>query len=189
MTLKTITRSFAGMGAVALLAACTPGGDLPPIADYQNTGYSLGGGDQVRIITFGEDQLTGDFRVDDRGNIALPLIGNVRAAGMTPESLGSAVSAQLKQRKLLQDPSVAVEVVAYRPVFVLGEVAKPGQYPYQPGMTMLTTVAVAGGFTYRGVQDYASVVRTNGDVATEGKVTPKSFVAPGDVINVYERRF
>jgi polysaccharide export outer membrane protein len=82
-----------------------------------------------------------------------------------------------------------VQVLAYRPIFVLGEVAKPGQYAYQPGMTMLTAVAVAGGFTYRGVQDYAADVRSlNGEV-TEGNVTPESFLAPGDVIKVYQRRF
>ena len=182
-------RVFAPLAVVCLLSACAPGRDLSPISDYQSQGYKLGGGDQVRIITFGEDQLTGDFRVDDRGNIALPLLGDVKAEGSTPDQLSAGISAELRRRKLLQDPSVAVEVVAYRPVFVLGEVAKPGQYPYQPGMTMLTTVAVAGGFTYRGVQDYASVVRTTGNQAVEGKVTPLSFIAPGDVINVYERRF
>jgi len=85
--------------------------------------------------------------------------------------------------------SVAVEVASYRPVFVLGEVAKPGEYPYRPGMTMLTTVAVAGGFTYRAVRDYASDVRTNGDQAVQGKITPLSFIAPGDVINVFERLY
>jgi polysaccharide export outer membrane protein len=99
------------------------------------------------------------------------------------------MSGDLKRRNLLRDPSIAVEVVSYRPVYILGEVAKPGQYPYQPGMTMLTTVAVAGGFTYRGVQDYASVVRTTDHEAVAGKVTPLSFIAPGDVINVYERRY
>jgi polysaccharide export outer membrane protein len=184
-----LSHMLTSLGVLSLISACSPGGDLQPITEYQNQGYKLGGGDQVRIITFGEDQLTGDFRVDDRGNIALPLLGNVRAEGSTPEQLSASVSSELRRRKLLQDPSVAVEVVAYRPVFVLGEVAKPGQYPFQPGMTMLTTVAVAGGFTYRGVQDYASVVRTTGNQATEGKITPLSFIAPGDVVNVYERRF
>ncbi len=183
------SRMLASLGVLSLVSACAPGSDLAPIPEYRSAGYKLGGGDQVRIITFGEDQLTGDFRVDDRGNIALPLLGNVKAEGSTPEQLGASVSAELRRRKLLQDPSVAVEVVAYRPVFVLGEVAKPGQYSFQPGMTMLTTVAVAGGFTYRGVQDYASVVRTTGNQATEGKITPLSFIAPGDVINVYERHF
>lgn len=173
----------------SLLTACAPGANLPPISEYHMQGYKLGSGDQVRIITFGEDQLTGNFRVDDRGNIALPLLGDVKADNLTPDQLSSTISAELRRRKLLQDPSVAVEVVAFRPIFVLGEVARPGEYPYRPGMTMLTTVAVAGGFTYRGVKDYASVVRTTNDHAIEGKVTPLSFIAPGDVVQVYERRF
>ncbi len=176
-------------GIFLLLTGCAPGADLAPITEYRAQGYRLGGGDRIRIITFGEDQLTGEFQVDDQGNIALPLLGSVKAAGLTPEQLDGAIANELRNRKLLRDPSVAIEVVAYRPVFILGEVAKPGQYPYQPGMTMLTTVAVAGGFTYRGVQDYASVVRTVDNQAVEGKITPPSFVAPGDVIKVYERRF
>ena len=189
MKLRNMIAVVAAAGMPGFLAACAPGENLPPISEYHNTGYKLGVGDQIRIITFGEDQLTGNFRVDDRGNISLPLLGDVHAEGLTPEQVGTLVSNELKQRKLLQDPSVAVEVAAYRPVFVLGEVAKPGQYAYQPGMTMLTTVAIAGGFTYRGVQDYASVVRTTDHEAVEGKVTPLSFIAPGDVVNVYERRF
>ena len=174
---------------VISLSGCAPGGDLKPVAAYGVSGYRLGGGDQIRVITYGEDQLTGNFRVDDRGNIALPLIGNVRAVGKTPEQVGSNISDELRHRNLLQNPSVAVEVVSYRPVFILGEVAKPGQYPFQPGMTMLTAVAIAGGFTYRGVQDYAAVVRTTDDKAVAGKLTPLSFVAPGDVIKVFERHF
>lgn len=177
-------------GALALLIfGCAPGRDLRPLGPDTSAGYRLGGGDQIRIITFGEDQLTGEFRVDDQGKITLPLLGTVRAAGLTPEQLDSRIAGDLRQRKLLRDPSVAVEILAYRPIFVLGEVAKPGQYPYQPGMTMLTAVAVAGGFTYRGVQDYAAAVRTTNGRAIEGKITPSSFVAPGDVIKVLERRF
>jgi polysaccharide export outer membrane protein len=173
-----------------LLAGCAPGGDLTPIADYQAPVYHLGAGDQVRIITFGEDQLTGEFRVDDQGQIALPLLGSVQAAGLTTHELDQRVAGGLKQRKLLSDPSVSVEILAYRPIFVLGEVARPGEYPYQPGMTMLTAVAVAGGFTYRAFQDYASDIRTTDKTnAVEGLINPRSFIAPGDVIRVYERRF
>ena len=172
-----------------LLGGCSPGRGLTSLPDYHAAGYTLGSGDQVRIITFGEDQLTGEFRVDDQGRISLPLLGSVTAAGLVPQELESKIGGGLKSRNLLRNPSVSVEVLAYRPVFVLGEVAKPGQYPYQPGMTMLTTVAVAGGFTYRGVQDYADVVRTNKGTAQEGLITPSSFIAPGDVIKVFERRF
>ncbi len=176
--------------SIGLLAGCSsPGSDLTPLAEYHSEGYRLGGGDQVRIIIFGEDQLTGEFRVDDQGRIAMPLLGGMKADGLTPQQLEASIAAELRRRNMLQDPSVSVEVLAYRPIFVLGEVSKPGQYPYQPGMTVLTTVAVAGGFTYRAVQDYASAVRATGGEATEGLVTPSSFIAPGDVIKVFERRF
>lgn len=177
---------------LAVAGGCAPGANLPPLADYKAESYRLGAGDQVRIIVYGEDQLTGEFRVDDQGRIALPLLGGVRAAGLSPQQLDAAISDELRRRNLLRDPSVSVEVLAYRPVFILGEVARPGQYPFQPGMTVLTAVAVAGGYTYRAVQDYASIVRTagaTGGQAVEGKVAPRAFVAPGDVINVFERRF
>jgi polysaccharide export outer membrane protein len=119
----------------------------------------------------------------------MPLVGNVSAAGLTPSAFAAKLSRDLKSENYLKNPSVSVEVLAYRPIFVLGEVNKPGQYPFSPGMTMLTAVAVAGGFTYRAVETYASDVRTqNGRVIT-GKITPESFLAPGDVIKIYERHF
>jgi polysaccharide export outer membrane protein len=113
----------------------------------------------------------------------------VHAAGDSPKELGSELAHLLRVKKLLRDPSVAVEVTAYRNIFVLGEVNKPGSYPYQPGMTMLTAVAVAGGFTYRAFEAYASDVRSTGQTAVEGKITPQSFLAPGDVVKIYERHF
>ena len=173
----------------ALLAGCAPGYGLPPLPPAAVGEYRLGPGDTVRLTTFGEDQLSGEFRVGASGTIAMPLLGEVRAAGRTPAELQAAVAAGLKRRDLLRDPNVAAEVVEYRPIFVLGEVNKPGQYPYQPGMTVVTAVAVAGGFTYRAVQDHASVVRAENGSAVESKAPREAFVQPGDVITVYERRF
>ena len=159
------------------------------LADYTPGAYKLGSGDQIRIITFGNEQLTGQFRVDDQGKVAMPLLGNVQASGLTPSEFADRLDADLKEQKFLKEPSVSVEVLAYRPIFVLGEVAKPGQYAYQPGMTVLTAVAVAGGYTYRAFQDYASDIRTSNGHAEEGRVTPRSFLAPGDVVKIYERHF
>ena len=176
-------------GGLALLASCAPGRDLPPLPDYMPRTYRLGSGDQVRIITFGEQQLTGEFRVDDQGRIALPLLGGVPAAERTPKELETQIAAGLDHGDYLKNPHVTVEVIAYRPIFVLGEVNKPGQYPFQPGMTFLTGVAVAGGFTYRAVQDYADAVRTLNGTVTEGLIVQSSFLAPGDVMKVLERRF
>ncbi len=189
-------RFLRGMLAVSLLAgisglpACSgPGSNLPPIPTADVTGYKLGAGDQVRIITFSDEQLTGEFRVADSGTIALPLLGSVKAAGLTPVQLEGEVASALRQRNLYKDPSVAVEVIAYRPVFILGEVNRPGQYPYQPGMTVVTAVAIAGGFTYRAVEDDASIVRTVDGKAVEGLAGRETYVRPGDVITVFERTF
>ena len=184
-------RSFPAVLALAigLLAGCAPGRDLAPLPDVRPSAYRLGVGDQVRIITFGEDQLTGTFRVGASGTIDLPLLGEVRASGLSPTELGTEIADDLKQRKLFREPSVSVEVNEYRPIFVLGEVKTPGEYPYRPGMTVLTAVTVAGGFTYRAIEDYASVVRTEHDKAVEGLVNRQSFLQPGDVLTIYERRF
>ena len=174
---------------LTLATACTPGADLQPLADYTPGAYRLGGGDQVRVITFGSDQLSGQFHVDDQGQVAMPLVGNIMAGGLTSTQFAAKLEDTLASQKFLKEPKVSVEVLAYRPIFVLGEVSKPGQYNYSPGMTMLTAVAVAGGFTYRAVEAYAGDVRTVGGAAAEGKITPHSFLAPGDVVKVYERHF
>lgn len=182
-------RYCVAVALLALVGACNPGADVPAMPQYNPNGYRLGAGDQVRIITFGATQLSGDFTVDDQGDIALPLVGVTRAGGLTPEQLAGRISSELKSKNLIPDPSVSVQVATYRPVFVLGEVNKPGVYPYQPGMTMLTAVAIAGGFTYRAVEGYAADVRTVNGKVIQGNVTPNSFIAPGDVVKVYQRRF
>lgn len=179
------------LAAVLGSAGCTAGADLPPLPSDSAAAnaYQLGSGDQIRIITLGEDQLTGDFRISSAGTVALPMIGTVTAAGLDPNELGQEIASELTTRRLLKMPSVSVEVTAYRPIFVLGEVNKPGQYPYQPGMTFLTAVSVAGGFTYRAVEGYGSIVRIVGGHSVEGKVQRVSAVKPGDVVTVFERRF
>jgi len=187
-----IVRPLCRLLAVCLLVAgCSaPGADLPPIPNPPpGAAYLLGPGDQIRIITFGEEQLTGEFRVSDSGTIALPLIGSIPASGRTTKDIEAEITQALKQGKLFRDPSVSVEITAYRPIFILGEVSKPGQFPYQPGMTVLTAVTVAGGFTYRAVKDTASIVRTEDGKAVEGRAGRMTFVQPGDVITIYERVF
>jgi polysaccharide export outer membrane protein len=111
------------------------------------------------------------------------------ASGKTPDGLADEIRQALVKKDLYNAPSVSVEVTTYRPIFVLGEVSKPGQYPYQPGMTMVTAAAVAGGFTYRAIDSYASVVRTRDGEAIEGKATRQTLIEPGDVITIFERRF
>lgn len=182
-------RSLLGLLVPAGLAACAPGRDLPVFESARPDAYRLDVDDQIRIVTYGQEQLSDDFRIADDGTVAVPLLGTVQAQGLSTSQLGARIAAGLRDKKLLRDPSVSVEITAYRPIFVLGEVAKPGQYPYQPGMTMLTAVTIAGGFTYRGVQRYAYVVRQSGRTTIEGRVLPGGFLKPGDVMKVYERVF
>jgi polysaccharide export outer membrane protein len=177
------------LGSFLLLRCAGPGDSLPALPDNPQGEYRLGPGDQLRIITFAEEQLTGEFRVNDRGTISLPLVGAVPAAGATPAELEVRIADALKRGALLREPSVSVEVTGYRPIFILGEVARPGQYPYQPGMTVVTAVSVAGGFTYRAIEDQASIIRSTDGRVQEARAGRQSYVAPGDVITVYERRF
>jgi polysaccharide export outer membrane protein len=190
-TRRAILRVILGSTAVPLadLASCAPGSDLPPFKDTSPGPYRLSVDDQVRIITFGQEQLTGQFRVNDRGTIAVPLLGPVAASGLTSSELERRIEEELKQKKVLVDPSVSVEVIGYRPMFILGEVTKPGQYPYEPGMTVLTAVAIAGGFTYRAQTNYASLLRTVNGHSEEGRVPRGMEVLPGDVITILERYF
>ena len=175
--------------ASACLASCAPGGQLPLLASDPPGTYHLGAGDELRIIVYGQQQLTGQFFVDASGDISVPLLGSLHASGLTRSELASQVADGLSQKGIILHPSVSIDVVQYRPIFVLGEVAHPGPYPYQPGLTMLSAVALAGGFTYRGVTERALVVRTEQGHAEQGRVVPDSFLQPGDVLKIYERFF
>jgi polysaccharide export outer membrane protein len=185
-----LRRALVGVACAIALSACANQGDnLPPIPDTDAAIYHLGPGDKIRIITFGDQDLSGQFRLDSAGLITLPLIGPIHAAGMTETELQATIGAALIKMDLFKKPSVSVEILDYRPVFVLGEVTKPGQYPYQPGMTVLTAVAIAGGFTYRAVEDKFSIVRNQDGHKQEGLAKRDTTLQPGDVVDVYERSF
>lgn len=181
---------LASVATVALsLATCTRGRDLPPLPEMASTAYRLGPNDQIRIITFGEDALSEVFRVNDGGFVALPLLGLVKATGLTPDQLSTSIANLLKSRSLMRNPSVSIEITEYRPVFVLGEVTHPGQITYQPGMTVLSAIAIAGGYTYRAVEDYAAVTRVIDGKPFQGKVTGATNLFAGDIVTVFERYF
>lgn len=150
--------------------------------------YRLGSGDKVRVNVFGEAALTGEFQVSGGGMISLPLIGDIRAAGLTVAEFQRAVEQGLKQGYLL-DPKVSAEVLTYRPFFVLGEVGSPGTYPYSNGLTVLNAVATAGGFTYRADTKRVFIRRAGGGGEEVYHLTTSTAVAPGDTIRIGERFF
>lgn len=153
-----------------------------------NAPYQLASGDRVRVIVFGQDSLSNSFSVDPAGNISMPLIGLVKAYGLTTAELEREIAARLRNG-YIRDPRVSVEVEAFRPFFVLGEVQTAGQYPYVSGLTIQSAVAIAGGFSPRGYQAGADVTRmVNGRLVTAWE--PLTFpIRPGDTLTIRERFF
>jgi polysaccharide biosynthesis/export protein len=150
--------------------------------------YALDSGDRLRVVVFGQDGLTNSYIVDAGGFIDMPLIGSVPARGATTEQLANRISEKLREG-YIREPHVAVEVEAYRPFFILGEVTQPGQYPYVANMTAETAVAIAGGFTPRAMRKTVILNRTYYGQQMRIAV-PLSFpLRPGDTINVQERWF
>jgi protein involved in polysaccharide export with SLBB domain len=177
----------------ALLAACA--GEPPPPAaaptQAQDTaaperGYVLGGGDKLRIVVFNEAELSREYEVDGAGKVSMLLVGPVQAAGLTPREFEAALATALK--KFLRNPKVSVDVIGYRPFYVLGEVNKAGEYPYRNGMNVLSAVAAAGGHTYRANTRVVYIQRGN-DQERSYETTTRVPIYPGDVIRVPERFF
>lgn len=167
---------------------CAPGRSLPPLSTGSYQEYRLDSGDKLRIVVFGQPELTGSYTVDGAGMISMPLVQDIRARGYTAAELEQAISVELR-RGVVRNPSVSAQIEFYRPFFILGEVRDPGQYPYVHGMTVLTAVAIAGGFSYRAQMNYVSIIRTTGDKAVEARAERNTLIRPGDVIHVLERFF
>ena len=157
----------------------------PPDAE---AAYVLGTGDKLHINIFGQHDLDGNYLVDGSGNIQFPLIGQVKAAGKTVPQLQRTLTAALS-KGFLVNPSVSIEVTSNRPFYILGEVKAPGQYPYVMGMSVITAVALAGGYTFRADESDVYVRRAGSDKEVEMPASEKTKVEPGDIIRVPERFF
>jgi polysaccharide export outer membrane protein len=150
--------------------------------------YTLDSGDKLRIVVFGQDGISNSYTVDAGGNISLPLVGTVPARGTTTQQLTLALTERLKQG-YVREPHVSVEVEAYRPFFILGEVTNPGQYPYVANMTAETAVAIAGGFAPRASKSKVELTRNAPGQQMHGDVPLGYPLRPGDTIVVKERWF
>ena len=154
-----------------------------------DSAYRLDAGDKLRVVVFGQEGLTNTYAIDAGGAITMPLIGAVPARGRTPAGLASEITAKLRNG-YIRDPSVAVEIEAYRPFFILGEVAAPGQYPYVPNMSVESAVAIAGGFSPRARRDTVTLTHTDASSGPMRAVVPLGTpLSPGDTVLVGERWF
>ncbi|MDX6750044.1 polysaccharide biosynthesis/export family protein [Geminicoccaceae bacterium 1502E] len=175
---------------LTFVAACGGGptggaSDTPVLLETPE--YTLASGDRLRVNVFRHEDLSGEFALDGAGNFAMPLVGTIKAYGLTTRDLEQRIAERLGDGYLV-DPQVSIEVLNYRPFYILGEVNKPGQYEFVNGMTVLQAVTIAGGFTYRAQQE--GVILKRGGANQAGvTVAPTQAVLPGDVIVVEERFF
>jgi polysaccharide biosynthesis/export protein len=176
------------LAAALAFSGCAPRIVAPEFAVEGTAPYQLASGDKLRVIVFGQDNLSNIYAVDGSGRISMPLIGIVDAQGRTTQQLERAIEAKLRAG-YLREPKVSVEVDAYRPFFVLGEVTNSGQFPFVNGMTVQTAVAIAGGFTPRGQRNYAEITRLMDGQLVTGTVPITYPVRPGDTIVIKERWF
>jgi len=188
---------FTAMVAMFMfMTACESGGtatrqvvdDAAPTQAQTNTAYTLGTGDKLRINVFGQPELSGQFVIDGTGAISLPLIGQVAATGSSSQELETAIAEKLSDGFLLE-PRVSVEVTNYRPFYILGEVGRPGEYPFNSGLTVLNAVAAAGGFTYRANKKVVYIKSVGAEQEVKYELNTNTVVKPGDTLRVSERIF
>ncbi|AWZ02888.1 polysaccharide biosynthesis/export protein [Rhodobiaceae bacterium] len=177
------------------LAACAGQGPVPMAqADVQPVGqnfaeaYRLGAGDELRVIVFGEPDLSGEFEIDGSGAFSMPLIGQLDAFQLTVVELEKAIAARLTEGYLI-DPRVNVEVLNYRPFYIVGEVKDGGEFPYVSGMHAVKAVAIAGGYTYRANTQKVMITRKGTAEEIEMPASQGTAIFPGDVIRIPERFF
>jgi polysaccharide export outer membrane protein len=181
-----------------ILAGCAANGQIaqetqvssygPPSSRGAVGPYRLGPGDKVRLKVYGDTDVNDQYEVNSAGYVSIPLVGQVKAAGLTTRQLEDALMSRMKG-KIANDPKVNVEIATYAPFYVYGEVKKAGLYPFQPGITIADAVATAGGLTYRADEGKVLLQRAGSRQAVIVPVDGTVRVYPGDNIRVAERYF
>lgn len=182
---RALAALLLGIGILTGCAATPAPCATAPPPEAGVAGYRLGPGDLVRVTVFRQPDLSGQFRLDGDGELALPLAGEIRAGGLTTRELEQAIAARLRDANYLLHPQVNVQVLTYRPFYIVGEVRRPGEYQYQSGMTLINAVALAGGYSHRAKASAATIERG----ACIMPARPDTPVRPSDVIRVPERFF
>jgi polysaccharide export outer membrane protein len=159
----------------------------PPSASSADS-YILGPNDRIRLKVYGETDITGEYEIDNTGQVSIPLAGHIKAAGATTRQLEKSIASALS-KGIVRDPRVNVEIAQYRPYYILGEVKKSGEYPYRHGLTVMDAVASAGGFTYRANENKVFLRRSGAGAEETYPLDAPVPVFPGDNIRIPERYF
>ena len=191
---KCVTVIFAAIVALAV-SSCGSANLGPASLDEQQARVTaataapkLQAGEKISITVFGEDKLSGDYTIDPSGFVSLPLAGTIQAAGLTQAELEQALSAKFRS-EYLRSPKVTVTIATFRPIYIIGEVEKPGEYPYKSGLNVLSATALAGGTTYRASRTYVMIQHPNESGMREYPFSSTVPVLPGDLVRVPERYF
>lgn len=169
----------------------TPPVTIPPLVDAVRllSVYKLAAGDVITIRVFGEDDLSREkIRLSDAGTIPYPVLGEVKALGLTIGDIERTITKGLDGRYLI-NPRVSVTIEEYRPFYINGMIERPGGYPYQPGLNVLKAASLAGGFKERASFNKISIIRENDPKNQPQKVDINAQVNPGDTIFIEESFF
>lgn len=183
-------KAFAQVADAAAPAAPAPTAlpPTPPAPPPQLDDYKLGSGDKVRILVYNEPNLSGEFLVNASGQLAVPLIGDVTALDRTTTEIRTEIETKLAAG-YLRSPQVSIDVLVFRPFYILGEVNKPGDYPYSTGLNVLRAVATANGYTYRADKRHVYLKRAGEKAETKYSISDNPALHPGDTIRIGERYF
>jgi protein involved in polysaccharide export with SLBB domain len=183
------------VAACVLLSACGGAGaptatpaDLDKLRAAASAPPQLEAGEKIRVTVFGENSLSGEYQIDPSGFVSLPLAGTVKAAGLTQSDLARELEANLRSG-YLKDPKVTVSILEFRPFYILGEVEKPGSYPYSSGLNVMSAIATAGGTTYRASQSTVLIQHAGGGEMRAYDASKPIPILPGDIIQVPRRYF
>lgn len=171
------------------LGACSPMAGLEPLPASTSTQYLLDAGDELRVTAYGLDGFSSTYVISDMGTVSLPLIGDVPASGKTAAQVQQAIAGQLAERRIVNAPIVNVQVNEYRHFFIVGEVKKPGEYPFRPGTSVLNAISMAGGYTFRARTKKVAITRRQANGSFTAVATEQALIQPGDTIRVYESWF
>lgn len=187
---RNLIRALACLMGVALLAACSSSlADLPTLASANTAEYSMQPGDELLVTVQGVEQANPSYTIDSGGMISLPLLQEVEVAGLGMREIEGRIADGYRSRELLTNPIVSVQMGTLRPFYVIGEVKSPGEITYRQGMTVLSAISAAGGYTYRAHEGEVEVVRNVDGREVRARASEDTPILPGDRIRVYERWF
>ena len=197
---KILSRCTAALLVVLSLAvsACEPQAPTStatiqqPSQGTQNLSlgdYRVAPGDRLRVVVLSDAELSGEYEVDSVGMIAPRMAGRVAVLGMSTAEIETMLADRYRSGGYLRTPRLSVDLVSRRPFYILGEVSRPGSFPYVSGINVVQAVAIAGGYTRRAAKTRVTIQRFNATLGQEETVNEDTPVGPGDVIRVPERWF